>query len=473
MYFLPLARFAGDEAFFFKTAKDVAELKYFPVHGSFVTGSEARVPGGLFHLLMAIPVLIYPDPIAPMLMTCILNVLALFLLFSLIRKHYGSEVALFTLLFALFNPFSVLFADRQWNPNLLIPIGTLWLFLITRISEGEPKWSWFFLFFLLVVSMQIHLSVAHLFVVTLLYLLFWREKKPNLKFSFIGVGVGLAFYVPYLVHEANHGFQNTRHLLFQISKAHFMPLEALRACYYQVLYAAGEITYFVAKGYWFPMTEWGFYGKGGGAEIKRFLGDYWLFFVAVSCISVIFCLAAHIYSLRTKLRKKALPSLVFINIPILFLDTLLSKKAFFPHYTILLFPLALVAVAEFGSWVIEKSKAPSFSFAVLVCLCHLLFSARIYEHHEAPVSYMVMKEMANVVAQDAGASAVRLEFRIPRTRIGSYELKILASEVLKQEIRENGNSKITYALVPPNDKLINTATKAWDLGYAWLLKIVR
>jgi hypothetical protein len=473
VYFLPLARFAGDEAFFFKTAKDVVELKYFPVHGSFVTGSEARVPGGLYHLLMAIPVLFYPDPIAPMLVTCILNVLALFLLFVLIRRHYSSEVALLTLIFALFNPFSVLLGDRQWNPDLLIPIGTLWLFLLTKIFEGDTKWSSFFLFFLLVVSMQIHLSVAHLWVVTFFYFLFWRQGRPNVKFSLIGAFVGLAFYIPYLVHEMNHGFQNTRNLLFQVSKEDFMPLEALRASYYQVLYAAGEITYFVAKGYWFPMTEWFFYERGGLAEMRIFLGLWWPFVLVVSCMSVIFSLVAHVFSFRSALRKKPLPLLVALNIPLLFLDTLMSRKAFFPHYTISLFPLALLAVAEFGSCAMERGKALLFLLALTTCFYHGVVTARIYEQHEAPVSYTVLKEMANVVAQDAEGSAVRLEFRIPWTRIESYELKILAREIFGQKINEDSKSRITYALVPPYDKLANSATKVWDLGYAWLVKMIR
>jgi hypothetical protein len=252
-----------------------------------------------------------------------------------------------------------------------------------------------------------------------------------------------------------------------------MPLEALRACYYQVLYAAGEITYFVAKGYWFPMTEWGFYGRGGIAEVRTLLGQWWLFVLVLSCMSLIFSLVAHVFSFRSAFGKKPLPFLVFLNIPLLFLDTLMSRKAFFPHYTISLFPLALVAVAEFGSYAMERGKALLFPLALMTCFYHGVVTARIYEHHEAPVSYTVLKEMANVVAQDADRSAVRLEFRIPRTRIGSYELKILAREIFGQKINEDSKSRITYALVPPYDKLANSVTKAWDLGYAWLLKIVR
>jgi hypothetical protein len=485
--FLPDARFAGDEAYQYQTAKRTSEFKVFPVKGFSVTGDKAMTPGGTYHLLMAIPLLVSKQPESAIVFVVLLNIIALGGGYLLFRREYGSPGAFAALAMAAFNPFSVHFSDRHWNPNLLIPIGFLWVALMTHILRGNGRRSWIGLGALLVMAPQVHLSCTHLVFVTIASLVIARPRI-DWKRAFLGIALGLLTYVPYGAVELWQGFPNTRALVSHMSHAAAPTGEAARALYYQALYGAGDMTYFVAKGFWFPMTEWGFLSGEGRERLAGFLGlpsVVGILHLSATLGAIILAVAAHVAQIGTflgswlrighkEVQRDPLALLVILNLPILVGSLLLARKLFFPHYTIVLFPLAMAPIA-WGAGRLARAR-PSLPIAVSVlslmfALHHGLLVAKDYRMEESRTSLHVMKEVASVIVSDGAGAGFRFECRVPRTRQGSYPVHVLARELHGQGLNESRTARIRYVLDLPESSLKSQALRVWDLGPVWLYRI--
>lgn len=488
LVFLGDARFAGDEAWLYTMARNTADFDMFPFYGTHVTGSAVNVPGGTYHLVMAVPLLFTDSPMGPMVLTVVLGVLGLALGWRVFRDEYGAMAALAVLALALFNPFNVLFGDRHWNPNILIPLGFLWLFLVVRALRGEGRWTFAWLTALLVIAPQIHLSCTHLTLLTAAAIVVARPRGIPWRQVGAGFAIGFLTYGPYLVWDGLADFKNTRALLTHVAASAASPWEAARAVYYQVLYGAGDYTYVIAKGNWFPMTEWGFYGGKGGSLMGTFLDlpGFWGWVMAgVLATSVTLTAGGHLTLLAvqaTKLvrrgreaaSKDPLATLFLLNLPLLAGTMLLARKPFYPHYSVVLFSLALVPVA----WLVSRSRGRTWRWAFVpvilgIMATHGVLTARVYQRDEAPVSYSVQREAAAVIMEDAGSARVALGFRVPRTRIGGYPMRVLASEYLGGRIHESSKSRIRYTIVPPDHALAERAVKVWEVGTMWLVKTIR
>jgi len=481
------ARFAGDEAWLYQQAGHVAALETFPVYGTHITGSFVRVPGGLYHLIMALPLIFTNDPLAPMVLTVVLGVLGLGLGYLVFRREYGHTGALGALSLAAFNPFSVLFGDRHWNPNILIPIGFLWLSIVVRALRGKGRLTWMWLAALLVISPQLHLSCVQLALVTLTTVLIARPGGFRIGHVLAGTGLGAATYIPYLVWDGLNGFGNTVALFSHVAGSAASPIEAVRAAYYMPLYGAGEYTYVIAKGFWFPMTEWGFYEGRGLSMMRDFLGiptaSGWIMAGSL-CVALLVSVSGHAGLLsaqvvrlvrrgREAVELDPLATLAVVNLPILMASMLLSGKAFYPHYSIVVLPLALVPAA----WLISRASRPTFLIAAapllaLVMLTHGTLTAWVYERDEAPVSSNVFVETAGVILQDSHGAGVDIRIPLPRTRVGTYPIRVLAREYYGAGIVEDPKSRTRYTIVPPGHQAAKRAVRVWEVGPMWLVKTV-
>lgn len=478
------ARFAGDEAWQWHTALGTARFHLFPVTGVSVTGQDVQTPGGLYHLLMALPLLAWSRPEAAAGFVVLLNVAALAVGWRLLRGQYGPRAALGALLVAAVNPFSVFLGDRQWNPDLLVPLGMVWLGLLAAaVRDGGPRaWGW--LAGLLAVAPQIHLGCTHLVFLTLAVV---AAARPAVRWKAVlaGGAAGVATYLPYFVVDGLKGFQNTAGLLGHVASAKAPLGEMARAVYHQVLYGAGDLTYQVAKGFWFPMTEWEFLG---GAEGRRLYGELlglpgaggWALAAGLG-IGLLVSAAAHLHllaatgtawarGLRDAVRRDPLAAAAVLNLPVLLLSFGLARKAFYPHYTIVVFPLALVAVAGLLARLPGRVAVAVVGALAAVAVTHGVLVARTYQRDEAPVSVHVAVEAARIIGQDARGKPVAVEFAVPRTRMGSYPVVVVAGDLWGTPIVEDGRSSTRYRIVPPGSREVEDATAAWDLGGALVVR---
>ena len=483
--FVPDARLAGDEAAQYAAAKHVADLKMFPVTGVAMTGDAVRTPGGLYHLIMSVPFFFSDDPQAAGIYLVLLNIAALFLGFLIFTREFGLTAAFAVLILSLFNPFAVFFADRQWNPNLLVPLGYIWIWLLLSAFRGQGRFRWGWLAALLVVSPQIHMSCPHLTLLTVAMMVLWR---PKVRWAHLiaGTGIGFATYLPYFVVDGLEGWNNTTRIMARLSEAAAPWYEAFRSGFYQILYAAGDYTYFIGKGFWFPMTEWGLLSKGGLLKYADLAGiPSWYGYLAAGLVIValLISVAAHIFlplsvargwikGFTAEVRNRPLQTLAVINIPILILLMLNTSKPFYPHYSMVLFPLAMVPVAAVASKL--RGRLPVTALFVLVsaiALNQAIMTGRYYRTEESKCSVHLVMEATKTIVQDAGPSSFRLIHDMPGTRMGTWPYSVIAREYLKTAWRETrGNTRLTYVVAPAGSRHEKQAAKIWEIDDKILIR---
>ena len=211
LYRLDLTWYFLDQVRDVSTAAAIASGKSFPLLGPLVGWTHGRL-GPLYFYLIAPPFLVSGAPLAGVVFVALANVLAIFLLYRLARDLFGSGAALAAAaLFAVF-PLAVLSSRVLWNPALIPLFTVLFMRALFGVVVNGRSRAVIGVFAFLAILTQLHLTTASLGVVAVLAFLVWR---PRLKAAHVlaGAGVFLALYGPYLVHEAGHGFENTRALL--------------------------------------------------------------------------------------------------------------------------------------------------------------------------------------------------------------------------------------------------------------------
>ncbi len=479
------ARFAGDEALQYGVAEDVADFKLFPTKGTAITGAvKAFIPGGAYYGTLALPLLVSDRPEAPMLWIGLLAFAGLVLGWRLLRSEYGSFPAFGAVLVAAFNPFPMFHSDRIWNPNLLLPIGYLFLFLLARTVRGQGRRPAFWLAALLVFAPQLHLSCAHIVLLAVLVLAAARPRGLDWRHLVAGAALGAATYLPYLVVDALAGFTNTRALTGNLAKTTAPAIEALRAVYYMVLYGGGDMTYFVAHGAAVPMTEWGFWRGDGPARMADFLG--WpraegvlpalgiaagVLASLVATLSMLGGTVAALWRRRVEaIRSDPLAFTALVNLPLLaFLFW--GRKPFYPHYTIVVFPLALVAIA----WALARIRDARFATAIAVLLAGVALSqatlvARHYRLDESRTSVPVYRDVAAILLRDNPGGPSAFACALPRAQCMLYPAHVIATREFGRRLHEDGNARVRYTLVEPGEHNARGATRVWDLGPVWLVR---
>jgi hypothetical protein len=479
------ARFAADEAYQFSVASRVAAFQMFPVTGTAITGVvEAAIPGGMYYLLNAIPLFFTNRAEGPMVFTSLLNLLGLAFGYWLFRREYGRPAALAALLLAVFNPFHVFHSDRQWNPNLMVPFSFAWMYVMTRIVRGQGRWPFFWLPVLLAILLQLHLSATLVVALTAVALLVARPRTIAWKHLVGGVAAAIGLYLPYLVWDALQGFTATQALLANLAGTTAPVLEAVRALYYMVLYPAGDFTYVVAKGHSFPMTEWQFLGGEGRAILSDFLGLPGIGGVCLAgaiVAGIVVSLGANlgllvvttrrfIGGLRAAIVADPLGTLAAINLPLV-LAVFWGRKAFYPHFTIVVFPLALVPIA----WLVSRLKSrravvAAVGLALVLAVAQGVLTSRWYAVDESRISVPVAREAARVIIEDANGAPVAFRCDVPRTRCNSYPLHLIARQETNRDFEERDRADRTYSLVAPGESNAVGAARVWDLGDAWLVR---
>lgn len=477
------ARFAGDEAFMFAKAKSVAQFKEFPVTGVNMSGDNVWTPGGLYHIVMALPLLVSKTPQAAIVFTITLAIAGLALGHIIFRKEYGPFGSFIAISLAAFNPFGVFFSDRHWNPNILPALGFLWLFLLLRAMRNNSPRVWTGLAFLLAVAPQAHLSTTHLTLLTLAVVVITRPRVRWGRVA-LGVALGVVTYIPYFIADFRDGWVNTDKILHHMAEAAAPAGEALRATYYQVLYGGGDFTYFVGKGFWFPMTEWGFFfseGRGYYAELLGLPSFSGVLMALVIATAVLFSLAGHVHMLAEKTvglfrrgfestREDPLATIAIINLPLILGTMLISHKAFYPHYTIVLFGLALVPIARLAGHLGRSvTLRTGFLAGVLIVVAvHGFLVFKYYRTEESKGSLYLQRETIRVIDEDSMGRSFQFSFAMPRTRLGSYSLRIMADKSLP--FREDRNAKMHYILAPIDSPHGKSADAIWEIDGKWLIR---
>jgi hypothetical protein len=268
---IPDAHFDGDESSFWEVGVTIAEGRGFPLVGPAISGSPAALPGPLFFLISALPQLFTTDPYAGALFIALLNLAGLGLFYLAVRDGWDEKAAFLFLILAVASPWTVVYADRMWAGNLFLFMCAAVTYCVVRMLRHDYSRAALVLGFALVAWMQIHLSTAHLWIISILPLAICR---PRIRYRWLITGaiLGAFTFAPYLVHELRTDFSNTR-LMLQHAPGPPRQASILGGLYlYLFGFSTTDISYLITHGYWFPFEHFAFWSHGGSARMSAFYG---------------------------------------------------------------------------------------------------------------------------------------------------------------------------------------------------------
>ena len=198
------ARFSGDESQFYAIAREVAAGRVFPTMGPPLSGGSARHPGGGFFLLMAMSQLVARSPESANAWVALLGAASVWLFWSAMRSVDRSGATIAAFLMAC-SPWSVLYADRIWNSNV-VGLFVALAFWASMQIRARPSSRWAaLLVFACAVMPQFHMSAPAYWSAIAALIGF---RRINLRWAAIGGLAAVVAYMPYLVSEVKSGFEN-------------------------------------------------------------------------------------------------------------------------------------------------------------------------------------------------------------------------------------------------------------------------
>ncbi len=228
-----LAEFKLDEAMVVRRALAIAYEGDRPAVGAIASVGTFHPPLHLY--LMALPLRLWPDPLAAVLFVGLLNGLAVLACYALGRAYLGRDVGLVAAYLFAVSPWAVVYGRKVWSQNL--PLVTLAFFaaLLAALVRGRP-WALTAAFVALAALIGLHLGGLAFLVLLLIALLLYRKRVAR-RPLLVGLLLFLLALSPYLIHDALHGWPKVRGFLrYTGGTAHFSA-DALR---YAFLLTGGE-----------------------------------------------------------------------------------------------------------------------------------------------------------------------------------------------------------------------------------------
>jgi hypothetical protein len=473
---LKTARFGGDEALFFRIGLDIVDGHALPLLGTQITDGQARLPGPTFLYLMALPLWVWRAPEAQYLFVELLGAVTVVVQWHLLRRPFGERAAFLTGLVVACAPWSALYADRTWNPNVLPFVVTLAVLAAERVRADAASCWWTVLLPLLAVMPHFHMGapVAWAGVLVLAGRNVWRPRVPRRDIVVALVLVTLA-YVPLLVHELQTGFGNIRHILAETvgrkgGERHpwgfvWVPVYAFR-------FLTLDVSYHELSGYW-----------GGPDEAKQlhaaFFGSAARPFHPLRSLafatSLGLALGAAGSAVQQAWRRRSLGPWGAAFVAALVANTALmgvAAKQVFGHYVTCLYPFVVIAFAAFFARVFAQvfgraltgehpRPAPPIRAGTVVVIVAVVIvmvggveaTWSVSRNVDARIGLGVHRCAAERIVDAARAVAearARLEFRGLRSSV--YDWQIFIAGVLDPTLQlDRGRSlttRVRFALAP-------------------------
>jgi hypothetical protein len=364
------ARLFGDEINVWELARGIASGKDFPLLGQSITGGGAKNPGPLVYYMVA-PVFFFTSaPEAGNALVALYGALAVVVYWHALRAEFGDIGALLAALLMACSPWSTLYADRMWNPNLVGIFVSTAFAAACRLRRAPSLGAVVVLFMSIGATLQLHMS-APIVWVALLPLFVPTMKRWRWTWLPIAVAATLVLYVPMFIHELRTHWSNT--LTFLHESASNASDDYVRTPLWAFRLLTLDITYHQMHGYWGPHSE---------AEMVRFLlkgdtdfqyGPLRWFFLALSVVFAVFALlVAAVVAWGREGRRGSHPFFWAAVFGLVANTALLgiSHKGLHGHYVQELLPFYFVAFAALGRWAEASVRRAVlvFTAGVLVCV---------------------------------------------------------------------------------------------------------
>jgi 4-amino-4-deoxy-L-arabinose transferase-like glycosyltransferase len=224
-YGLSTTEFDADQAILFKLPHAAVVHGLIPATGTIASIGMINPPGYVY-LLMPIAALT-ANPLADVLFTAFLNVVAVILTYTFTRRYYGRLAGTVAALLYTTTFWDVFYGRFVWQPNLL-PFFTILFMLALFRGAVERKSGWFAVALpLLGFMLQLHATPVYL-VIPFALTLVLAYKTVRLRDLVIGLGVFALLFSTYLVWEISTHFADVQVLLNASHNSAHFDTQALR-----------------------------------------------------------------------------------------------------------------------------------------------------------------------------------------------------------------------------------------------------
>ena len=299
----------------------------------------------------------------------LLNTAAIYLTYLLAARTVGFPAALWAALLMATSPAAIEFSIIVFNPAVMSFFGAGLFLALWQVVQQDRSRAAFWLLFLPLTMLQFHMSGLML-IPAIILVLCLKPTRLNVPWLVGGIVAGLALYLPYVVGEMAHGWENTRGMILgghhgysrEAFKIFSAPLGFLINC-------------------WDP--RWPF-GRDEYQEIGRICFGSFSLLLAFNVVSIILAVSLVVGALeeiRAALRGFwRSPRATFARSPGLFFLTmvfavplvtyLVAGKRFHVRYGIvLLAPLFSLAAVAAVRWLSRQRTRQFFLPLLLATLC--------------------------------------------------------------------------------------------------------
>ncbi len=272
-----------------------------------------------------------------------LDSLVVFLIYVFARQLLTPGYALLSCFLFAISPWPVYYALGLWNPIPLAFLGVLLFISLWRVIQVEKSHAIFWVCVISAILPHFHM-IGVFYYPAILLVLYLSPTRLSLGWFVAGIIAGVLVYVPYIIGEMQHNWENTRLILSGGEAFTFSVLKVI----------SGPATVLSNHpGRWL----------GDGLEGLFEFGDKWfgsrIVLIAVNIISLILALAivtrftiyfsgllrSHWKTPRLMLEKYPVYSFVGILLFLPLLLFVLTGHNYSTRYTILIFPLLFILPA--------------------------------------------------------------------------------------------------------------------------------
>jgi hypothetical protein len=374
------------------------------------------------------------------------------------------------------SPWSALLGDRVWNPHAFLFVEGLALLGVLRLREN-PGSRWAIVVPVACLALpQLHMSAPVVWL-ALLPLAAGSIRRWNRRYLMLGLALGLLLYIPYAIHEARTGLDNTRAFLTETfapkKKTGPANLTFLLTPLYALRFLTLDVSYHELTGYWGGLNEaaaWRALWQGSAARPFHPLR---LLTLLASLALLVIALASGLRAAvqrgreqgwRAALGPFAWAGLVAVTLNLVFLG--LARKQIFAHYVTLTLPFVFVLYAPLGERALAALRTASgtrrafgaavLGLAVLFGLGGIESTLTVSRRIDGRIGLGTFRLVSGRVLEDLAREGrtpaqqpVSLSFGFFNN---TYAYGILSRLALPAPIRWDGNgARFAYRLQKPED----------------------
>lgn len=132
-----------------------------------------------------------------------------------IRKIWGTQVAVFFILLWAVNPILIGYDMTAWNVSLVPTLTLLTFFLLYRAYSSNKLYDWLLLGSILALGINFHFQFIFVIIISLSFVVVsYAEKRYDIKNVLLSFLSGAAVFLPLFLFDLRHDFLNTK-LFFQ------------------------------------------------------------------------------------------------------------------------------------------------------------------------------------------------------------------------------------------------------------------